>query len=227
MIREVEHPRCEVLAEQEEDTLLKDSVHRLSLIGTWPWYNTNKATTPQTIAFFILFAGIVGSSKISTFSHSPDASPSTWQWQYNTSVCFDDGENATLTWRVTLNSGEEIGAVSIWQQPVKAGGSPVQMYGTISGKEPAFSDQVMSLLGFYSGSSSVYDVVFTLKGNNSKDGFGTIQLQCRVTSTNFLELGSLRQTLYLKCRLKDRSGVAVDTGRQKDGGDGRDVGIYM
>ncbi|XP_048589095.1 uncharacterized protein LOC116608962 [Nematostella vectensis] len=115
---------------------------------------------------------------------STDASPSTWQFQYNTSVCFNDGENATLTWRVTLNSGEEIGAVSIWQQPVKAGGSPVQMYGTPSGKEPAFSDRVMS--ASFTGSSPVYDVVFILKVNNSEDGFGTIQLQSRVASKNFL-----------------------------------------
>ncbi|EDO30916.1 predicted protein [Nematostella vectensis] len=112
-----------------------------------------------------------------------DASSSTWQWQYSTSVCSNDGENATLTWRVTLNSGEEIGAVSIWQQGV-AGGSPVMMYGTNSGKEPAFSDRVMSLS--YSGLSPVYDVVFTLKVNNSKDGFGTKQIQCRLTSKSFL-----------------------------------------
>ncbi|EDO45228.1 predicted protein [Nematostella vectensis] len=116
-----------------------------------------------------------------------DASESesaTWQWQYNTSVCFNDGENATLTWRVTLNSGEGVGAVSIWQQPVKAGGSPIQMYSTISGKVSGFRDRVMSLS--YSGSSPVYDVVFTLKVNNSADGFGTKQIQCRVNSKNYL-----------------------------------------
>ncbi|XP_048588330.1 hemicentin-1 [Nematostella vectensis] len=116
-------------------------------------------------------------------SSSPAASSITWQWQYNTSVCFDDGENATLTWRVTLNSGEEIGAVSIRQQAV-AGGPSVEMYSTASGKDPAFSNRVMS--ASYSGSSPVYDVVFTLKVNNSEDGFGTKSIQCRVTSKNFL-----------------------------------------
>ncbi|EDO30915.1 predicted protein [Nematostella vectensis] len=115
---------------------------------------------------------------------STDASSGTWQWQYNTSVCSNDDENATLTWRVTLNSGEEIGAVSIWRQPVKAGGSPVQMYSTTSGKGSAFSDRVMSVS--FTGSSPVYDVVFILKVNNSKDGFGTKQIQCRVNSKNFL-----------------------------------------
>ncbi|XP_048588325.1 hemicentin-1-like [Nematostella vectensis] len=116
-------------------------------------------------------------------TYPTDASSANWQWQYNTSVCFNDGENATLTWKVTLNSGEEIGAVSILQQAV-AGGSSVEMYSTTSGKDSAFSDRVMS--ASYSGSSPVYNVVFTLKVNNSEDEFGTYEIRCNVNSKNYL-----------------------------------------
>ncbi|XP_032229069.2 uncharacterized protein LOC5504842 [Nematostella vectensis] len=112
------------------------------------------------------------------------ASSSTWIWsQYNKSVCINDGEEATLTWKVTLNSGEQIGAVEIWQQAV-AGGSPVKMYSTVSDRpEPVFADRMMSVS--HTGSTPTYNVVFTLKVIKSKDGFGANKIQCRVTANNF------------------------------------------
>ncbi|EDO33612.1 predicted protein [Nematostella vectensis] len=112
------------------------------------------------------------------------ASSSTWIWsQYNKSVCINDGEEATLTWKVTLNSGEQIGAVEIWQQAV-AGGSPVKMYSTASDRpEPWFADRMISVS--HTGSTPTYNVVFTLKVIKSKDGFGAHKIQCRVTANSF------------------------------------------
>ncbi|XP_048588327.1 hemicentin-1-like [Nematostella vectensis] len=118
------------------------------------------------------------------FISSTDASSANWQWQYNTSVCFNDGENATITWRVTLNSGEEVGAVSVSQRKPVVFGSVVEMYSTVTGKGSAFSDRVMMLS--YSGLSPVYYVMFTLKVNNSEDEFGTYEIRCNVNSKNYL-----------------------------------------
>ncbi|XP_048588800.1 hemicentin-1 isoform X4 [Nematostella vectensis] len=109
------------------------------------------------------------------------SSSSTWQWQFDRSVCLNDGDNATMTWNVTLESGQSLSGIEIWEQSTAPGATPSKMYTYLVGPEPAYSDRVMSIS--LTDSSPVYHIVFTLANvSNNKDGFGTKSLQCRVAA---------------------------------------------
>ncbi|EDO30394.1 predicted protein [Nematostella vectensis] len=112
-------------------------------------------------------------------THVECAPEDTWLWQYNTSVCFNDGENATLTWRVTLNPGESYLNAKINQVDTVGGISRV-MY-TKTGPDSAFSHRTMglSVVTDSSGSRPVVSMIFTLANLSSTvDGFGAFYLRC-------------------------------------------------